>query len=71
MKPIKRRKFIAVLEKEFSVVFSREGRGSHAIYVSAAGMAVIPHYEELSGELVKKVLKELGIDQKEFMRRLG
>ncbi|MBN2517891.1 MAG: hypothetical protein JXB14_03520 [Candidatus Altiarchaeota archaeon] len=68
MKPIKRRKFLSILTEEFNVKFVREGRGSHALYASANGKAVIPHYDELSGVLVRKILKELDIDSSEFMK---
>ncbi len=63
MRPIKRRKFVRLLESEFCVRFVREGKGSHALYASPNGMAVIPYYEEISGKLVVKILKELDIDR--------
>jgi len=68
MKPVKRRKFVPLLEKEFFVKFVREGKGSHALYSSPNGLAVIPYYEELSGMLVRKILKELDIDYKAFLK---
>lgn len=71
MKPVKRRKFVRLLESEFFVKLIREGKGSHAIYSSPNGMAVIPHYEELSGKLAAKILKELDIDLEEFTKRLA
>ncbi len=70
MKPAKRRKFVPLLEKEFFVKFIREGKGSHALYSSPNGLAVIPHYDEISGVLAKKILKELDIDYKEFLKAL-
>jgi len=70
MKPIKRRKLVRLLESEFGVVFTRQGNGSHAIYSSPNGMAVIPYYEEISGRLVIKILKELDIDIEEFIKKL-
>jgi len=70
MKPVKRRKFVSLLEKEFFVKFVREGRGSHALYSSPNGLFVIPHYEEISGDLAKKILEELDIDCEEFLKRL-
>jgi len=69
MKPVKRRKFVAALEKEFFVKFIREGKGSHALYSSPNGLSVIPHYEEISGPLAKKILKELDIEFREFVKR--
>lgn len=66
MRPIKRRKLVRLLEAEFCVRFVREGKGSHALYASPNGMAVIPHYEEISGRLVAKILKELGVEQRKF-----
>ena len=68
MKPVKRRKFVSLLKKEFFLEYIREGKGSHALYRSPNGMAVIPYYEELSGKLVRKILKELDIDYNEFIR---
>jgi|GEM_PF-2873569 len=70
MKPIKRRRFISILEKDFSVRLKREGKGSHTLYCSPNGLAVIPRYEELSGMLAKKILKELDIGYDEFLRCL-
>jgi predicted RNA binding protein YcfA (HicA-like mRNA interferase family) len=69
MKPIKRRRFVSLLLKEFFVKYIREGKGSHALYSSPNGMTVIPYYEELSGKLVKSILKQLDIDYNEFMAR--
>jgi predicted RNA binding protein YcfA (HicA-like mRNA interferase family) len=69
MKPIKRRRFVSLLLKEFLVKYIREGKGSHALYSSPNGMAVIPYYEELSGKLVKSILKQLDIDYIEFITR--
>jgi len=34
MKPIKRRRFVSLLLKEFFVKYIREGKGSHALYSS-------------------------------------
>ena len=71
MKPIKRRKFVGLLQTEFLVTFVREAKGSHALYQSPNGRAVIPYYEELSGRLVIKILKELHIDYDEFVKALN
>ena len=70
MRPIKRRRLISILAKDFDVKFVREGRGSHALYASPNGRAVIPHYEELSGILVKKITKGLDIEFSEFMKSM-
>jgi predicted RNA binding protein YcfA (HicA-like mRNA interferase family) len=70
VKPIKRRKFVSLLRRHFFVTFVREAKGSHALYSSPKGSAVIPYYEELSGLLVKKILTQLDIDYDDFSKFL-
>jgi predicted RNA binding protein YcfA (HicA-like mRNA interferase family) len=67
---IKRRKFLKVLAKEFGVKFARQARGSHEIYKSKDGWAVIHVCDEIPEDTMNEILKQLRIEKKEFRRKL-
>jgi predicted RNA binding protein YcfA (HicA-like mRNA interferase family) len=68
---IKRRKFLKILADEFGVRFSRQAKGSHEIYESANGWAVIHVCDEIPEGTMLEILGQLKIDKREFRKRIA
>jgi len=67
---IKRRKLLKILMKEFGVNFSRQAKGSHEIYESANGWAVIHVCDEIPVGTMWEIVEQLKIDKAEFRKKL-
>jgi predicted RNA binding protein YcfA (HicA-like mRNA interferase family) len=68
---IKRRKLIKVLTKDFDVKFSRQAKGSHEVYQSPHGWAIIHISEELPEGTVFAIHEQLKIDRKELKKKIN
>jgi predicted RNA binding protein YcfA (HicA-like mRNA interferase family) len=67
---IKRRKLLRVLSKEFGVRFSRQAKGSHEIYESDNGWAVIHICDEIPEGTMWEIVTQLKIDKDEFRKKM-
>ena len=67
---IKRRKFLNILADEFGVRFIRQAKGSHEIYTSKEGWAVIHVCDEIPDGTMLEILKQLKIEKDEFRKKL-
>gem|GEM_PF-7029905 len=67
---IKRRKLIKILTHDFGCRFARQAKGSHEIYESADGWAVIQVCDEISEGTMFAILEELKIDKNAFKKKL-
>ena len=67
---IKRRKFIKILLKDFGVKFSRQARGSHEVYESNGGWAIIHICDEIPEGTMWAIVDELKIDKQEFRKKI-
>ena len=69
LKPVKTRKLLAVLNK---LGFKRlRQKGSHVFLTNSIGRTtVIPLHDEIRPKLLTKILKDTGVNKKEFLKHL-
>jgi predicted RNA binding protein YcfA (HicA-like mRNA interferase family) len=67
---IKRRKFLKILIKEFGVNFTRQAKGSHEVYTSKDGWAIIHMCEEIPDGTMWEIIGQLKLDKEEFRKKL-
>ena len=67
---IKRRKLIKILTRDFGCKFIRQAKGTHEVYKSAEGWAIIHVCDEIPEGTMLAILEQLKVDKDEFKKRL-